>query len=53
MRQDQRDISSAHKPAQQYNRSVYQCMEDDVWLTLEIPEDYKGAPNTTSDPVID
>ena len=52
MRQDQRDVSSNPKTSQRYNRSIYQCMGDDVWLTLEIPEDYKGNDGVISGPVL-
>jgi hypothetical protein len=52
MRQDRRVVSSNPKTSQRYNRSIYQCMGDDVWLTLEIPEDYKGNDGVISGPVL-
>ena len=38
-----RDISKNFqiKPPKEYNRNVYVCKKDDVWITSEIPVDSK------------
>lgn len=54
MRQHKTDTRIDSKTERVYNRNVYQCMGDDVWLTLEIPVGHSSQYNyDTNELVID
>ena len=36
-----KDFSYNNKPSKKYVRRIYWCKDDDVWISLEIPEGKK------------
>ncbi len=43
-----KDISYNSKGGAEYNRIVYWCKEDDVWITTEIPTKTSGIKTKVS-----
>ncbi len=39
MQIDRHDVSTSSNNHKEYNRTVYRCKTDDVWVTVEIPKE--------------
>ena len=43
MHLERNDVSHNSATALEYNRLVYKCLSDDVWVTVEIPTQVEKA----------